>query len=90
MRSAMLVLVMLTLILTGATDVTVAQDSAGSVSLNRLDLANAHVQYLFLDEVGAGRSGEMTPEVYAALWHLHYLQLPEVQYGDVQMELPTE
>ena len=85
MRSAMLVLLTLTLALTAVTGTTVAQVDAGPFSMSRLELANAHVEYLFLDEVVAGRNGAMTAEVYAALWLLHYLQLPEVQYGDVQM-----
>ncbi len=76
MRSAKLVLLTLTLVLTGT---TVAQADVGPSSISRLELATAHVEYLFLDEVVAGRNGAMTPDVRAALWHLHYLQLPEVQ-----------
>lgn len=90
MRTVILVLVTLTLALPGVTHISVAQVNSGPFSISRLELANAHVEYLFLDEVVAGRNGAMTPEVYAALSQLHYLQLPEVHYGDSQMVVPVE
>ena len=47
-------------------------------TLTRLDLAIMHVEYLFLDEVVAGRGGAITPEVEMALARLDYLLQPEV------------
>ncbi|HEX5167517.1 MAG TPA: hypothetical protein VFV93_19055 [Thermomicrobiales bacterium] len=47
-------------------------------TLRRLDLAVMHLDYLFLDEVVAGRGGVMTPEVEMAIALVDYLLLPEV------------
>jgi hypothetical protein len=75
------------LILTFATGATIpdsetarglSQTSGAHRPMSRLALANAHVKYMYLDEVVAGRHGAMTPEVYQARALLEYLLLPEV------------